>query len=229
MDIAVVDDTHELSASAADRIERAAAAADRFTLGLSGGSTPAGTYAMLGARTIDWSGVTMWLSDERWVPHDHPDSNGRMALEHLPAESHASLLRPRWSPTLEPDDSAAFYEAELRSIHEDAAPDMVLLGMGDDGHTASLFPGTDALHADPHRWFVANQVRQLDTWRLTSTATILRAARETVVLVAGAGKAGVLAEVLEGPDGVYPIQLLREASGSVTFLCDRAAASGLTA
>lgn len=227
MDIAVFEDSAAMSAAAADRIQAAAAAP--MTLGLSGGSTPAPTYGMLGERDIDWSKVTLWLSDERWVPPDHPDSNGRMALEHLPGAAASSMLRPRWSETLEPEDSAAFYEAELRSIHGDDAPDLVLLGMGDDGHTASLFPGTAALDADPHRWFVANEVPQLDTWRLTSTATLLRSARQVLVLVAGSGKADVLAEVIEGPDGAYPIQLLREAAGDVTFLCDRAAVSRLSA
>lgn len=199
-----------------------------MTLGLAGGSTPADTYRELGGHQVDWPNVRLWLSDERWVPHDHADSNGGMALELLPAEANRRLVRPRYSEFLQPEDSAAHYEAELRLIHDGRDPDMVLLGMGTDGHTASLFPGTTALDAPVDRWFVANHVPQLDTWRLTATPSLLQRATAVVVLVAGSDKADVLREVLEGPDGAYPIQLLREAEGDVTVVCDEAAAARLS-
>lgn len=199
-----------------------------MTLGLAGGSTPADTYDALGDVDIDWSRISLWLSDERWVPLDHPDSNGRMALSHLPPDAHDRLARPRFSQYVTPADSAVHYDATLRAMHGNSAPDVVLLGMGTDGHTASLFPGTEALNAQPHRWFVENHVPDLDTWRLTATPDLLCSAGQVVVLIAGPEKASVLAEVLEGPDGRYPIQLLRSAGGEVTVMCDRDAASALS-
>ena len=104
---------------------------------------------------------------------------------------------------------------------------IVLLGMGTDGHTASLFPGTGALE-ETDRWFIDNEVPQLDTWRLTASIPLIQRARTVMVFTAGESKASVLSEVLEGPDGVYPIQLLRHAAGEVVWLIDEAAASQLT-
>ncbi len=227
MDLSIYESRAELAeATAALIAERAAA--EPLTLGLAGGSTPSDAYTALGEHDIQWDRVSMWLSDERWVPHDDPESNGRMALECLPPEAADRLIRPRHSSFLDPADSAAHYDAELRSMHEDGPPDLILLGMGTDGHTASLFPGTDALEPDPHRWFVANRVPQVDNWRLTATPQLLKIARQVLVLVSGQAKAGVLAEVIEGPDGQFPIQLLRHAEGHVTIMCDREAASALS-
>lgn len=200
----------------------------RVNVGLAGGSTPALTYQRLRSLDVDWSRVDLWLSDERWVPHDHADSNGRMATETLISQVGANFLRPRWSEYLTPADSAAFYEAELRRIMPDGVADVVLLGMGTDGHTASLFPGTEAL-TEEHRWYVDNEVPQLDTWRLTASIPMIQRARTVMVLTAGESKAEVLAEVLEGPDGTYPIQILRHAAGDVVWIVDDAAASQLTA
>lgn len=228
MQLTVFEDRKGMARHVADLIAERAERGP-MTLGLAGGSTPADTYRQLATHQIDWSKIWLWLSDERWVPHDHADSNGRMALEHLPEEAGQRLVRPRHSPYLQPEDSAAHYEAELRLIHDGRSPDMVLVGMGTDGHTASLFPGTDALDAPSDRWFVANHVPQLDAWRLTVTPALLRRAAAVVVLVAGDDKAEVLQEVLEGPDGGYPIQLLRQAEGTVTFVGDRSATSLLSA
>lgn len=199
-----------------------------MSLGLAGGSTPADTYDALGEVSIDWDHVSLWLSDERWVPYDHPDSNGRMALEHLPSAASHRLVRPRFSPYLTPADSAVHYDAELRYMHGDRPPDIVLLGMGTDGHTASLFPDTDALATDAHRWFVENHVPSLEAWRLTVTPSVLHRAETVLVLVAGTDKAALLADVLEGPADRYPVQLLRKAQGDVTVLCDADAASALS-
>lgn len=223
----MLEDRNFIADHVADLISERAGSGP-MTLGLAGGSTPEGTYRALASRQVDWSNVRLWLSDERWVPHDHADSNGRMAGELLGAEAASRLVRPRFSPYLQPEDSAAHYEAELRLMHDGRDPDVVLLGMGSDGHTASLFPDTPALDAPTDRWFVANHVPQLDTWRLTATPSLLQRATAVVVLVAGSDKAEVLREVLEGPDGVYPIQLLRSADGEVTVVCDRAAASLLS-
>lgn len=200
----------------------------RASLGLAGGSSPKATYHQLRWESLNWAMIDLWLSDERWVPPDHEDSNGRMAIDAFIAEVGATLHRPRWSPRLTPADSAAFYEAELRSIIPTGSADVVLLGMGDDGHTASLFPSTDAL-SERTRWFVENEVPQLDTWRLTTTSGFLRAAANVVVIVAGESKSSVLREVLEGAPNMYPIQLLREATGTVWWLLDNDAASELAA
>jgi 6-phosphogluconolactonase len=227
MDISTYEDRSDLAHAAADIIT-ARASEGPMTLGLAGGSTPADVYDALVHRPIDWDTVSLWLSDERWVPHDHEDSNGRMALEHLPPAAHQRLVRPRYSPYLDPIDSAAHYEAELRSMHGNKPPDIIMLGVGTDGHTASLFPDTDALHADAHRWFVANHVPQLDSWRLTVTPSFLAMARRILVLVCGQPKAEILAKVVESPDDRYPIHILRRSQGEVTVLCDQAAAGELS-
>lgn len=227
MEVSIHADRATLARTAAEFISSLAADGP-FTLGLAGGSTPSDTYDALHNVDIDWSRVSLWLSDERWVPPDHPDSNGRMALDHLPPAAANRLIRPRHSRYLNPADSAVHYDAALRRVHGDDHPDLVLLGMGTDGHTASLFPGTDALEAEPHRWFVANHVPALDTWRMTVTPSLLRSARRVLVLVSGAAKAHALAEVIEGPDGAYPIQILRGAQGEVTVMCDAEAASALS-
>jgi 6-phosphogluconolactonase len=200
--------------------------ASRVSVGLAGGSTPKDTYGRLVRHPVPWERVDLWLSDERWVAHDHDESNGRMAHDALVAHVPAAFHRPRWSEYLTASDSAAFYEADLRRIMPDGVADLVLLGMGTDGHTASLFPGTVGLQ-EHDRWFIANEVPQLDTWRLTATATMIQRARTVMVLTAGASKAEVLAEVLEGPDGVHPIQLLRHAAGEVIWMVDDAAVTGL--
>ncbi len=228
MEISIYESRAALAeATAALVAERAAA--EPMTLGLAGGSTPSDAYRALGDYNIQWDRVSMWLSDERWVPHDDPESNGRMALECLPPDAGDRLIRPRHSSFLDPADSAAHYDAELRTMHENGPPDLILLGMGTDGHTASLFPGTAAMEPDPHRWFVANRVPQAGSWRLTVTPNLLRVARRILVLVSGQSKARVLADVIEGPDGLFPIQLLRHAEGHVTIMCDQEAASALPA
>lgn len=227
MDLSIHADPIALAEAAASRIA-AWVSEGPTTVGLTGGSTPGDTYDALGRHDVAWDQVWLWMSDERWVPHDHPESNGGMALEHLPPEAEQRLVRPEYSPHLDPIDSAAQYEEKLRDMHDDGRVDLVLLGLGSDGHTASLFPGTDALEPDPDRWFVANRVPQIDTWRLTATPLLLTTARRVLVLVTGDSKAAVLADALEGPDGRYPIQLLRHAEGDVTVLCDRGAASALS-
>ena len=197
-------------------------------MGLAGGSTPKAVYERLRTQAIDWNTVDLWLSDERWVPPEDDESNGRMAVEALGPEAAVRLVRPRWSEHLEPADSAAHYEADIRRIVRGGRADLTLLGMGPDGHTASLFPGTEAL-GETTRWFIENHVPQLDTWRLTATRTLINASRWVVVMVAGESKAQMLAEVLERPEAGHPIQLLAEARGEVVWLVDEAAASRLEA
>ena len=153
------------------------------TFGLAGGSTPRATYRELRTRNVAWDQVTCWLPDERWVPPEDPDANALMArrelLDHVPAR----LLAP--DTTLEDPNIAAEAHDLLLAAELDPVPDVVLLGMGDDGHTASLFPGTEALTIERSA-YVANWVPALSTWRLTATASLLTSARHVVFLVAGA-------------------------------------------
>ena len=194
----------------------------RVSLGLAGGTSPAATYRNLRGLRCRWDRVDAWLADERWVPINHEDSNGQMAAETLLDHVNATFHRPRWAPWLQPDESAARYEAVLRSIHPvDHPPDLVLLGLGDDGHTASLFPDTLALSAD-RRWYVANYVDKLDTWRLTATFPLLNLAREIFFLVAGANKAERIAEIMDGV--AHPATVVAQGLSNVTWLLDEAAA-----
>ena len=230
MQVNTYDSADALADASADLItERlSAATGDRVNLALAGGSTPEPTYRKLVGRPIDWARTDVWLSDERWVPHDSDDSNGRMArrtlLDHVDG---ATFHRPRYTENLEPDESAAYYEATLRSIIPGGTPDVVLLGMGTDGHTASLFPSTEALTEPTTRWFVENHVPSLDTWRLTVTPHFLERVATIVVIVAGADKADVIAEVVEHPAGRYPIEILHDCAGEVVFMLDEPAASRL--
>lgn len=225
-------DKEHLADSAAGRVATIleAGVGDRVSLGLAGGSTPRATYARLRKAPVAWDRVDAWLSDERWVPPGDPDSNGRMAAESLLDHVAARFLRPRWTPWLTAADSAAHYEADLRSIHPSGRSDLILLGMGDDGHTASLFPESAALAASPHRWFVANHVTRLDSDRLTTTFSFLRQARTIMFLVAGSDKAPALRRVLEpGTDEETPPAAgVIGGDADVIWMVDEAAAADLT-
>ena len=227
MRLEVFPDAEALAEGAADRIAELLAAAEGPTnIGLAGGTTPEATYLRLRERPVVWERVDVWLSDERWVPKDHPDSNGRMAQEALLKGFPARFHRPRWAPWMTADDAAAHYEAELRAIFPDGSPDIVLLGMGADGHVASLFPGTEAMEED-RRWFVANFVSMLDSWRLTATLKLLHSAKHLLFLISGAEKAASLANAL-GKESVLPARLAAEGDGEVVFFVDQAAAAQLS-
>jgi 6-phosphogluconolactonase len=221
MELVVHDTAQEASAALADTIARAISAKHgRFSFGLAGGSTPARTYRRLRDSGVDWSKVDAWLSDERWVPIDSDRCNGRMVagllFDHIPAELH----QPEWSETISPGDSASSYERLLDSIHGDS-PDLVFLGMGDDGHTASLFPGSAALQ-ETERRFVENTIPETGEIRLTVTYPLLHHATEVVFLVVGEDKAEALASSLEGST---PAGRVNEGSARVEWHVDRLAAS----
>jgi 6-phosphogluconolactonase len=233
----VYDNPEELAQAAAREFAARAAEAigerGRFAVVLAGGSTPKATYGILArdyADTIDWINVHVFFGDERSVPPDHDDSNYRMVREAL--LDHVSIGSVhRMQGELSPDEAAEAYEQELRDFFgPDDLPgfDLILLGTGDDGHTASLFPETSALEVHD-RWVVANPVLKLETTRITLTVPVINAARTVYFLVAGEGKAGPVAEILEGdPDPrEYPASLIQPANGP-TWMLDRAAASGLT-
>jgi 6-phosphogluconolactonase len=210
------------------------AAHGRFTIALAGGNTPRPVYARLAAadhaERIDWSKVHVFFSDERCVPPDDPASNYRMArealLDHVPLPTNnIHRVRGEEDPTL----AALAYEQELQALFGTApAPafDLICLGMGDDGHTASLFPGTAALR-ERERWVVAQYVAVALAWRVTFTAAFINAARHVAFLVEGAEKSETLRRVLEGayqPD-VLPAQLIQPISGQAHWLVDAAVAT----
>ena len=218
--------------------EEAVAARGRVRIAFSGGSTPKATFALLAdpahpfLQRMPWTELELFFVDERTVPPDHPDSNYRMTKEAL--LDHISL-RPdqihRIQGELEPEVAAAQYEFDIRrSFRLEGAEgprfDIVTLGMGDDGHTASLFPHTEALN-EMGRLVVANQVPQKDTWRVTLTWPVINHAREVFFLIAGADKADRLKEVFLGPKDVerLPSQLIWPASGILTLILDKAAAA----
>jgi len=225
MDLMIHNDPRSVAAAAAERIAGLVASADgkRFSLGLAGGSTPGTTYAALREHPTDWSNVDAWLSDERWVPHHHDRSNGRQAAEALLDHVHATFHRPVWNEH-DPEISAASYEAQIRSIHPGRLPELVLLGMGHDGHTASLFPGTAALN-ERERWVVANEVPQHRETRITATYPLLWAAEHVIFLVVGAGKAEALRDSFAGKT---PAGKVGEGDAQVEWHVDTAAASLLS-
>ncbi len=222
MELLVHEDRESVAAAASNRVaDLISSGRDGFSLGLAGGTTPEATYRSLSRIDTGWAKVNAWLSDERWVPQDHPRSNGRMVSDILSERVDARFDRPMWSESLTPEDSAAHYEARLRSIHGAGPPDVVLLGMGADGHTASLFPGTTALH-ERQRWFVANEVPQLGEARLTATYPLLWRSRLLLVLVVGEDKTSALRDSFEGRT---PAGRLGDGDAVVEWYVDRDAAS----
>jgi 6-phosphogluconolactonase len=236
-EVRVFDGASELMRATAEEIalaaQSAAGARGRFAWALAGGSTPRTVYQLLASdfyrRRMPWSATHLFWGDERHVPPDHPDSNFRMAREAMidhvpiPAENVHRI------PAEEPDAqrAAAEYEAALRSFF--ALPprelprfDLILLGLGKDGHTASLFPGGDALR-ERERLVVAPWVEAQKTFRITLTAPVLSHARRAMFLVSGEEKAEALRAVLEGarePER-YPAQIVE---GNRLWMVDLAAA-----
>jgi len=218
-------------------------ARDRFTVVLSGGSTPRELYALLASdefvSKIDWSRADFFWGDERCVPPEHPDSNYRMGREALldPIRAEPAHVHRMHGEEL-PERAAAAYEEHLHRFFGiapgGASPrfDIVLLGMGADGHTASLFPGTPALE-EVERWVVPNRAEPSGMPRLTLTFPVLNEAANVLFLVAGADKAERVKQVLEHtpgarPDaGALPASKIRPTHGQVEWMLDSAAASRL--
>ena len=221
MDLYVHDTAEDVAVSVAARISNAISTANGgFNLGLAGGSTPAATYSHLRDAGLDWSDVDLWLSDERWVAPDSPRSNGRMACEVLGAAACRRLARPGFSSEFDPDQAAAAYTTVVKEIFGDSEPDLVLLGLGEDGHTASLFPGTAALDVDTTA-IVANWVPDQEEHRLTATFPLLWSASGVIFQVTGRQKAPALRDSL---DGTTPAGRVGEGQGRVEWHVDRDAA-----
>ena len=239
-EILTFSDPNELARAAADQVLSAAQSAinekGRFSLCLSGGNTPRSLYSVLASsgyiERIDWSHVDFFWGDERCVPPEHPDSDYRMAreslLEHIPKGQIPRIYRLMGE--LEPHPAADLYEALLRgyfSENPEAGLDFLLLGMGEDGHTASLFPGTAPIF-EQKRWTAAHYVDKLSAWRLTLTPTFLNLSSRIMFLATGAAKRAVLQEVLFGPyePEHLPSQAIRPVHGHLSWYLDRAAAGG---
>jgi 6-phosphogluconolactonase len=220
----------------AEDAQAAINARGRFSIALSGGSTPRALHAKLSSAPlkdqIDWPNVHIFFGDERCVPPGHPDSNYRMALDTLLSKVPVPETNVhRIEGELPPPDAATRYDQALKAFLGADAPslDLILLGMGDNGHTASLFPGLTAVH-ETDRWVVAEYVAEVGIWRITLTPAVLNAARACVFLVAGANKARMLKRVLEGPynPSELPAQVVRPSMGDVLWLVDAAATADLT-
>jgi 6-phosphogluconolactonase len=242
-DVRIYSDPPAVARAAAELIAWSAAESiarsGTFSLVLSGGSTPRLLHDILSDSVqpyrakIDWPRIEIYFGDERAVPPDHADSNYRMAHETLlskvpipPQNVH------RIRGEINPQEAAVEYGRLLKSrFGESGGPDLTLLGMGDDGHTASLFPHTPALDETRHR-AVAQFVEKSTTgasWRITMTAPFINRSSTIAALVTGAGKASRLKEVLHGPrhPGRLPIQLIVPTPGRLIWLVDQAAAGAL--
>ena len=250
MQVEVLPDPATLARAGAEHFVALATAAiterGRFAVALSGGETPRGMHAELARAPsldqVDWSRVHVFWSDERCVPPDRPGSNFRMAretlLDHVPLPRH-NIHRIRGE--VEAERAAAKYERELREFFAGSSErtasgdggeppcfDLILLGMGEDGHTASLFPGTPALR-ERRRWVMAHYVEKLDAWRITLTLPVINAAADVLFLVSGAKKAETLRRVLVDPAppdaDQLPARLVAPTAGRVVWLVDAAAAA----
>ena len=237
-EIGIAPDTKSLAERAARRFLHLLGSAlrirDRFTVALAGGSTPRQLYSLLAEKKLDWEGVHFFWGDERCVPPDAADSNFRMADESL--FSHASILAEnihRIHGELPAEKAAMDYKDELHRYFGYQTPrfDLILLGLGDDGHTASLFPGSPLVQ-EQARWVAAVEhplppPPTVD--RVTLTPLVLNAAAYILFLVSGEEKAGRLAQVLQGPfhPDRIPAQVVEPVNGHVCWLVDQAAAGKL--
>jgi 6-phosphogluconolactonase len=255
MKLLISKDLTRLATAACDEFVRIAnesiAQRGAFRVALSGGSTPVALYQRLVKAKLDWSRVFFFFGDERNVPPEDEQSNYRLADEHLfqplsidpeqifrwkteagapdaVAEDYRTQIHIGWIKGLPPNETVE--EGVSRLITNDLRFDLIILGMGSDGHTASLFPGTMALQFTSEI-AVANWVPQLDQWRFTLTFTAINNARNVMFLVSGAEKASTLKAVLEGKLGPDPLpaQMVQPSEGELFWFVDRDSASELTA
>jgi 6-phosphogluconolactonase len=244
VEIRTLTTPQELFGAAAEEVVRATNEAvthrSRFTIALSGGSTPKSLYNLLATNaraTLPWDRMFFFWSDERHVPPTDPDSNFRMADEAMLSKIPVAASNIFRVPAENPDAAAAAqaYEQTMQKFFE-LKPgefprfDLILLGLGPDGHTASLFPETAALQ-EKSRLVVANWVEKFKTSRITFTLPVLDAARSVAFLVSGVDKAPALHAVLDdetAPGALYPAKLVHPSDGKLLWLLDRAAASQLS-
>ena len=242
-EIIICRDADELARKAAAQWVALAAATiesrGRFTVALSGGSTPKTLYSLLATaefrEKIHWNHVHLFWGDERCVPPDHRESNYRMVHEVLLSKVQIAPDQiHRMAGEQDPDTGAADYEQELRNFFQttDPAPrfDLVLLGLGEDGHTASLFPGSAALN-ETTRWVATSYVERLHAHRLTLTLPVIDAAAQVSFLVAGQSKSAIVKALLgkESNSTQYPAGRVRPVTGELTWFVTQDAAAGIAA
>lgn len=244
-EVRVYQDEVALSQAAMEWVVRCSAQAIRqhgsFSLALSGGSTPRRTFELLASEAnlgrINWQKTFIFWGDERDVPPDHPESNYRMArqalLDHAPIPAdHIYRMQGEITPQIAADVYERILRAHFATMRggqlSGTTFDLVLLGLGSDGHTASLFPGTEALEISD-RWVSANFVPQLDTWRLTLTLPCINAARNVAFLISGENKAQRLGQVIhkDAEPTNLPAARVQPRPGKLVWLVDEAAASSL--
>jgi 6-phosphogluconolactonase len=240
----IVANAEELSRAAAEAIVRLAKGAVRargsFAVALAGGSTPRSIYALLASEVwhaqLPWEKMHLFWGDERHVPPNQADSNYRMVHEAMLAHVPVPVENVHRIKAEDPNASQAAeeYEQTLRDFFHLAAGrfprfDLVLLGMGSDGHTASLFPGTDALR-ERERLVVANWVEKFNSYRITLTAPTLNNSACVIFLVSGEEKAETLQAVWQGSEQPerFPVQLIRPTDGRLLWIVDRAAVRHLS-
>lgn len=224
-DLRIVEGPDALADLAAASIARWLREADGpTTLGLAGGGTPRTTYTRLREEDVPWQEVDGWMADERWVPPEDPERNGLMAratlFDHVPGRFHPVP----WIPD-DPHLAADQYTEMLQDLFGERGPGLVLLGLGDDGHTASLFPGTDVLN-ERDRTFAAVWIEDLQAWRTTATLPLLWSAERVVFLVSGSSKAEAVAAVLSGESGL-PAESVAIGAREISWFLDRAAAAAI--
>ena len=239
-EIIICHDANELNRKAAEQFvavaNDAAGARGRFSVALSGGSTPKALYALLATdefrRQLPWPQLHLFWGDERCVPPDHAESNFRMVQEALlskidiPGENIHRMAGEK-----APADGAANYQAELQKFFHLAAGewprfDLVLLGLGEDGHTASLFPGSAALN-EQQRWVATSYVERLHAHRLTLTLPVINHAAQISFLVSGASKAPIIEAILCAGNDSLPAARVQPAGGQVTWFVTQDAAGAL--
>jgi 6-phosphogluconolactonase len=233
----IYDDLESLSYAAAgifvQQARQAVQAHGRFSVALSGGHTPRRTYELLAQPPfrdrVAWTQVHIFWGDERCVPPDDPRSNERMAREALLAHVPIPPAQIHPVPCAQtPREAAEQYEAVLHDFFAGRAPrfDLIFLGLGENGHTASLFPNTPVLE-EWQRWAAEVYVAEKDLYRVTLTAPLINQAAVVAFLVAGIAKARVLQKVLEGPSDPHrlPAQLIQPTQGELQWLVDQKAGS----
>jgi 6-phosphogluconolactonase len=236
-ELVILDDVPALAEAAALEFSRCATEAvarrGRFCVALSGGNTPRAAYSVIAEehRNLPWDKIFIFFGDERHVPPDHPDSNYRMANEALLSRvplPAGNIFRVRTELTA--DAAADDYDRRLREFFKLATGawprfDLILLGIGEDGHTASLFPGSPALK-EQSRFAVANWVEKVQSYRITFTFPVLNHAAEDLFLVSGESKSPILQEIFRSSprEAMYPSQTVRPQDGRLLWIVDKAAA-----
>lgn len=234
--VTIFENKEEITIHASDIFTAAAQNAikqrGRFVVALTGGSSPISIYQLLATSPyrdkIDWNLVFVFWGDERWVPLDDELSNAKMSCEYL--LDHVGIPKanifPMYESGVKPQDYAAHYEQSIKNVlGEDGKFDLILLGMGDDGHTASLFPAQPVLQENT-KWVSAYYLASQNMYRITLTVPLINKAREIMVVTFGANKLYALNEVLYGEYNPqkYPMQLIKPLDGKLLFVTDKAAA-----